>query len=69
MVAALKLLLVGFEYLSGLKINYSKSEMIPLNLTETESYRLANVIGCKIGTLPIKYLGVPLHWKKLRIRD
>jgi hypothetical protein len=69
MVAALKLLLVGFEYLSGLKINYSKSEMIPLNLTETESYRLANVIGCKIGILPIKYLGVPLHWKKLRIRD
>jgi hypothetical protein len=61
MVAALKLLLVGFEHMLGLKINYSKSEMIPLNLQETESNRLANIIGCKIGILPIKYLGVPLH--------
>jgi hypothetical protein len=35
-LATLKLLLVGFENLSGLKINYSKSELIPLNVTNTK---------------------------------
>jgi hypothetical protein len=30
---------------------------------------MAQLFGCKISTLPIKYLGVPLHWKKLRHTD
>jgi hypothetical protein len=43
--------------------------MIPLNLTEHKGNRLTNIIGCKRETRPIKYLGVSLHLKKLRIRD
>jgi hypothetical protein len=38
-------------------------------LTNQLVHFLANIIGGKIGTLPIKYLGVPLHAKKLRNRD
>jgi hypothetical protein len=53
----------------GLKINYSKSEIIILNLTNQLAHSLANIIGCKIGIFPIKYLGVSLHAKKLRNRD
>jgi hypothetical protein len=63
------LLLVDFENLSGLKINYSKSEVISLNLIEQEGNTLSTRLGCKVWTLPIKYLGVPLHWKKLRNND
>jgi hypothetical protein len=69
MVVALKLLLAGFENMSSLNINYSKSELIPLNLSDDEDNHLAEILGCKIGSLPIKYLVVPLHWKKLRNRD
>jgi hypothetical protein len=26
----------------------------------------ADIFGCPVGTLPIKYLGIPLHFAKLR---
>jgi hypothetical protein len=32
MIDALKLLLIGYEHLTCLKINFIKSEMVPLNL-------------------------------------
>jgi hypothetical protein len=60
-IEALKLLLVGFENLSGLKINYTKSELIPLNLTDEESTCLAQIFGYKVDKLLINYFGVPLH--------
>jgi hypothetical protein len=34
-----------------------------------DSNVLAQVFGCKISELPIKYLGVPLHFIKLRKED
>jgi hypothetical protein len=61
MLDALKLILIGFENLIGLKINYTKSKLILLNLTEQESNNMAQLFGCKVSTLPIKYLGIPLH--------
>jgi hypothetical protein len=61
MLETLKLILIGFENLTGLKINYTKNELIPLNITEQESNNMAQLFGCKISTLPIKYLGIPLH--------
>jgi hypothetical protein len=30
---------------------------------------LPNVLNCPIGSLPIKYLGVPLHFEKLKRED
>lgn len=52
-----KWLLLVFENLSGLKINYAKSEMYPLNVTSIESRSLATVLGCQLSTLPLTYLG------------
>ena len=68
-VERLKFLLLGFENLFGLKINFEKSELIPLNLSTQEASLLASQLNCKISTLPITYLGVPLHWKKLVVSD
>ncbi|RVW54709.1 NADH dehydrogenase [ubiquinone] flavoprotein 2, mitochondrial [Vitis vinifera] len=48
-----------FESILGLKVNLSKTEAIPVGegiLMET----LASVLGCKIGSLPTSYLGLPL---------
>jgi hypothetical protein len=69
MVEALKYLLLSFEEFLGLKINYSKSSLVPLNISDQESIDYATILGCEISNLPITYLGVPLHWKKLRVSD
>ena len=67
MVEALKLHLTAFENLSGMKIYFAKSEMIPLNLSDNDGSLLADIFGCKISSLPLLYL--PLHYKKPSIAD
>jgi hypothetical protein len=44
MIDVLKLLLIGYGHLIGLKINFTKSEMVPLNLTDQESNLYANIL-------------------------
>ena len=56
---------MAFENVSGLKINYDKSEMYPLNLSDSDSAELASILGCTISTLPLTYLGVPINNKSL----
>jgi hypothetical protein len=29
----------------------------------------SNIFGCKFGSLPVKYLGIPMHVRKLNNRD
>lgn len=65
----MKWILIGFEDLSVPKINFNKSKIIPLNISKWEVINLANRLGYKIANLPISYLGVPLHWKKLPPTD
>lgn len=62
-------MLACFENLSGLKINYDKCELVPINLGEAKSKILSQIFCCKIGSFPLKYLGVPLHYLKLRRED
>jgi hypothetical protein len=64
MMDALKLLLQGFENMSGLKINFTKSELISLNISTQDGQQLAHILKCKVDTLLITYLGTLLHWKK-----
>ena len=64
-----KWLLACFENLSGMKINYNKSDLLTLGLEEEENLALARLFCCKIGNFPIKYLGVPLHFTNLRRED
>jgi hypothetical protein len=35
--------------------------MISLNLKKDKGIQLASIFGCKLGYLPISYLGIPLH--------
>jgi hypothetical protein len=65
----LKWLLVCFERLSGMKINYHKSDLTPINLDEEESQNYSRIFCCKLENSPFKYLGVPLHYNKLRRED
>ena len=61
----LKSILIWFEQLSGMRINFHKSELISMNVEPEVVHNLAHLFSCPVGTLPIKYLGVPLHYGKL----
>ena len=52
-------LLMWFEAVSGLRINLEKSELIPVGRVENID-DLALDFGCKVGSLPSTYLGLPL---------
>jgi hypothetical protein len=52
-------LLVCFEAVSGLKVNLSKSVLVPVgSLGDVDP--LAGLLGCGTGNLPLKYLGLLL---------
>lgn len=62
----LKWILACFEKLSGLKINFHKSDLHTIHVDEETSKGFAQIFCCRLGDFPIKYLGVPLHFKNLR---
>jgi hypothetical protein len=53
-----KFLLYFFKNMSCLKINYQKSEVLVIGGSEEEQERVAGMLNCNVGSLPIKYLGV-----------
>lgn len=65
----LKELLDTFADSTGLRVNYSKSQLIPINLTPQVADSLAQVFGCQLGTMPFTYLGLPMGTTKPRIED
>jgi hypothetical protein len=65
----LKLLLFAFELASGLKINFHKSELFCFGDAHEQVELYTELFGCKAGNFPINYLGIPIHFKKLRNRD
>ena len=54
-----RMILIWFEAVSWLKINLGKSELVPVGVVHNINL-LLNVLGCKQGSLPMKYLGLPL---------
>uniref|UniRef100_A0A452XBT8 Reverse transcriptase zinc-binding domain-containing protein n=1 Tax=Aegilops tauschii subsp. strangulata TaxID=200361 RepID=A0A452XBT8_AEGTS len=65
----LKLLLCAFEELSGLKINFHKSELFYFGDAAESAPEYAEIFGCQLGQFPIRYLGIPIHYRRLTIAD
>lgn len=61
----IKFILVCYEAMSGMKINYEKSGVYVLGIEEIEKNRIAELLNCKVGELPITYLGLPVSDCKL----
>ena len=55
----IRLVLTFFEAVTGLRVNMSKSEMVPVGVVPNLRV-LADIMGCRIGSLPMSYLGMPL---------
>jgi hypothetical protein len=68
-MANLKLLLLCFENMSGLNINFSKSEAVVTGVPEPYKLRVANMLNCRLGKFPISYMGMPVSDKKLLVAD
>jgi hypothetical protein len=64
MARNLKWVLTCFEQASGMKINYSKSELVPINLDQSKIDSFRDILECVVGSFPIKYPGIPLHYEK-----
>ena len=54
-----QMLLLCFQAVTGLKVNALKSEMVPIREVPNV-HVLAEILGCRIGSLPMTYLSMPL---------
>ena len=54
-----KILNIFYTY-SGLQLNSSKSELFSTGIEVEDLMEIQQVTGFRLGTLPVKYLGVPL---------
>jgi hypothetical protein len=61
----MKLILCIFEQLSGLKINFHKSEIYCFGKAKDDEHIYKQIMGCESGSLPFRYLGIPIHHRKL----
>ena len=65
----MKLILCIFEQLSRLKISFHKSEIFCFGKAKDLEDQYRQIFGCEAGVLPFKYLGVPIHHRKLKISE
>jgi hypothetical protein len=65
----LKLILSAFEQLSSLKINFHKSELFCFGEAQDEVVAYADLFGCGQGQFPMRYLGIPIHYRRLTIAE
>ena len=49
-----------FAKSKGLRVNLSKSSLIPINMSDDEGKRVAALLGCDVGSMPFAYLGLPM---------
>ena len=55
----IRMVLIFFEAITGLKVNVGKSEIVPAGEVGNLG-ALARILCCKVGRLPMSYLGMPL---------
>lgn len=68
-VSHLKDILQSFSSSTGLKVNFSKSMMVPLNTPDEKMDLLISVVNCQKGSLPFTYLGLPLGTTKPNLEN
>lgn len=68
-LTGLKEVLDTFYEWSGLKVNYEKSEIFLFGVPEVEINCLTSSLRIRRGSLPVRYLGVPLVSGRLSEKD
>lgn len=65
----MKLLLCAFVKLFGLKINFHKSKLFCYGEPKELEGENSQIFCCEMGFFPFRYLGIPMHHRKLRNAD
>lgn len=65
----LKEILHKFALSSGLKVNYHKSCLVPINICPEKASSLVSTFGCAVGSFPFTYLGLPIGLTKPQVKD
>jgi len=65
----LKAILNSFVESIGLKVNFNKSMMVPINVADDRLEILSRILGCSKGSLPFTYLGLPLSLTRPTVAD
>jgi hypothetical protein len=68
-VRVMKDILEKYAQSTGLKINFHKSYMIPINLGEDNVKDITQFLGCKIASMSFTYLGLPVVTTKPTFQD
>jgi hypothetical protein len=63
----LKATLETFAQSTGIRVNYSKSGIVPLNMSQGKVEIMTGVFGYKMQEMPFTYLGLPLGTIKPRV--
>ncbi|GAU48515.1 hypothetical protein TSUD_244350 [Trifolium subterraneum] len=66
-VRALRAILVLFETMSGLKVNFHKSMLVGFNISDSWLGEAASALCCKMGKIPFFYLGLPIGGDSRRL--
>jgi hypothetical protein len=59
-ILSIKQMLILFELISGLKVNFNKSMLFACNVPDGWFDLASNVLQCKSGAFPFVYLGLPV---------
>jgi hypothetical protein len=62
-----KLILSAFEQLLGININFHKSIFFCVGDAKDEAALYAELFGCGHGQIPIRYLGILIHYRRLKM--
>jgi hypothetical protein len=60
----LKAILNSFATSTGLRVNYNKSSMYPINVNPRKMEILSRTLNCQTGAMPFTYLRLPLGLSK-----
>ena len=59
-IRSMRVVLLLFEEVSGLKVNFQKSMLTGVNISNSWLAVAASVMNCRRRTLPFVYLGLPI---------
>ena len=64
-------MLLLFEAMSGLKVNFHKSMFVGVNISESWLAKATSILNCKVGHVPFMYLGLSIggNPSRLAFRD
>jgi len=63
----IRAMLMIFEHISGLKVNFYKSLLTGVNVLDSWLHEAALVLNCCVGAFPFVYLGLPIGGNSRRL--